>query len=205
MVRAYADALSADAKPDAPSAFETWMAGVKPPSPAVTTQLRIELAGLQLASGDERLATSILAQARLQDSGIAPELLGRLAWWYYRAHKYSSCAAVLRDAIAQRPGDAGLQSTQAWNEIEQHQPDDAIRIFTAVPADPEWNSPAMGRAVALWQTQHGDDAVKVFDAAAKSLPEWRNERWVQAFYSASVAQSIAQISAESARRQSARR
>jgi predicted Zn-dependent protease len=205
LVRSYADALSADSKSDAPRAFQAWMAGLKPLSPAVTTQLRIELAGLQLMSGDERLAASILADARSPGTSIAPELMGRLGWWYYRAHKYDDCAAVLRDALAQRPGDAELRTTHAWNEIEQHQSQDAIPIFAAVPADPEWNSPDMGRAVALWKTQRGDDAVKVFDAAVKSAPEWRNARWVQALYSPSVAQSIAQIDAESARRQTAKR
>ena len=205
LVRSYADALSADLKPDTGRTFQVWMAGVKPPSAAVAMQIRVELAGLNLLSGDETLAKSILAQARSDRSDIAPELLGRVAWWYYRAGKYEACAAVLRDGIAQRPGDPGLQVTQAWNGIQQHQLDDSIRLFTAASADPEWNSPMMGRAVANWQAHHTQDALNEFNAAAKELPEWRNPRWVQAFYSASVAQSVAEIGAESSKRQTAKR
>jgi tetratricopeptide (TPR) repeat protein len=206
LVRSYADALSA-ANPTMPTAqeFQTWLTGIKAGTPALATQMQIELAGLMLMTGNDTLAKSLAGEAQEPDRGpVTPESLGRLGWWYYRSGDYAKSATMLRQAVEQRPGVLSLQTAMAWNELEQHQLDNAIRRFTAAVMDMEWNSPVMGRAVASWQAHHTEDALKDFETVAKTFPEWRNPHWVDALYPASVARTVAQMQAEWENRQAAR-
>jgi len=205
-VRRYAVALSAaNLTPQAVRDFEAWLARLNPP-PALGAQMRVELAGLKLMTGDETLAKAIIAQAQGPERGvIAPELLGRQAWWYYRARNYDASATVLRQAIAERPGDVSLQALQAWNELEQQQLDDAICRFGAAVTEPSWHSPLMGRAVARWQAHQAEQALRDFHDAAQTFPEWTNPQWVEALYPPSVAQAVAQMNAEWEKRQSAKK
>jgi hypothetical protein len=58
----------------------------------------------------------------------------------------------------------------------------------------------MARAVALWRALQDDEALRDFESASATQPEWTNPRWVKALYSPLVVQSIEQMSAEGERR-----
>jgi hypothetical protein len=58
----------------------------------------------------------------------------------------------------------------------------------------------MVQAVARWQAQQPDIALRDLEAAATSRPEWENLRWVKALYSPLVAQSIQEMQVERERR-----
>jgi predicted Zn-dependent protease len=199
LVRGYADSLSATSpSPNMPAEFAAWLNGASPASPALATESRVELAGLLLMTGNAMQANTIIAEAQGQNrNSIAHEALGRLGWWCYRAANYDMSRAVLRQAARNRPGDLSLQTSVAWNELNERRFDFAIRRFTsAAAAVTSWNSPIMGRAVARWQAHQTADALKDFESVTKTAPEWRNPRWVQALFPASVAQSVAEMDAE---------
>jgi predicted Zn-dependent protease len=194
IVQRYADALSATH----PSTHEvaSQLFTFHPADTAVATQVRIESAGLMLLSGDDGPARRLLFEAGdVRRNLLPPKFLGRLAWWYYRAGRYSESANVLLQTAAQRPGDLTLQAALGFDELEQHQLDDAIRRFSLAIDDDTWNSPLMGRSVARWQARQSNEALKDFDAATKIHPEWRDPRWVGALYSRGVAQSVAEMQA----------
>jgi tetratricopeptide (TPR) repeat protein len=163
---------------------------------AYATQFRVEQAGLKLMSSDDSEARSLV----FENPGLAPEFLGRLGWWYYRAGNYSTSSELLLRTVALRPGNLSLHAALAFDQLEQHQLDDAIRHFSIAIADNDWNSPQMGRAVARWQARQTDEALKDYEAVAKGQPEWRNPRWVKALYSPAVAQGVAEMEAEQHKR-----
>jgi len=198
LVRGYADSLSAtNLSPNMPTDFAAWLNIARPTSPALATESRVELAGLMLMIGNAAPANTIVAEAQGQNrNSIAHEALGRLGWWCYRAANYDMSRAVLRQAAANRPGNLSLQTSVAWNELNERRFDDASRRFTsAAAAVTSWNSPIMGRAVARWQAHQTADALKDFESVIKTAPEWRNPRWVKALFPASVAQSVAEMDA----------
>jgi tetratricopeptide (TPR) repeat protein len=198
IVQRYADALSATH----PSTHEvaSQLFTFHFADPAVATQVRVESAGLMLMSGDDGPARRLLFEAGdVRRNLLPPEFQGRLGWWYYRAGKYSESANLLLQTAAQRPGDLTLQSALGFDELEQHQLDDAIRRFSLAMDDDTWNSPLMGRSVARWQARQTKEALEDFEAAAKSHPEWRDPRWVGALYSSGVAQSVAEMQARQAK------
>jgi tetratricopeptide (TPR) repeat protein len=199
VIRAYADSLAVG-KPTVQEAGE-WLAHVRLDNLVSESQVRVELAGVLLTRGDGRPAQNIILEA--QGTGrnrVAPELLGRLGWWYYRAERYSTSAELLRQAIAQRPGDLTLQAALGFDEVEENQMDDAIRLFTVAAGDNTRNSSLMGRAVARWKINEHDEAMQDFEAATKASPEWRNPRWVQGLYSGTVVQSVSKMLLESGKR-----
>jgi len=55
---------------------------------------------------------------------------------------------------------------------------------------------AMARAVAHWQAQDRDEALRYFEFAVSGQPEWENSNWVKAIYSPLVTQSIEQMDVE---------
>jgi predicted Zn-dependent protease len=203
LVRGYADSLSAtDLRPQTLSDVESWLVRTERATPALATQLRIELAGLMLMAGNEIPAKAIFAEAERGDQNvIAPEFLGRLGWWYYRAGKYDTARQVLSQSVALRPGNLSAQTAVAWNELEEHQLEYAIQRFTAAAADTSWSSPVMGRAIARWQAHQTEDALKDFESATKISPEWRNPRWVNALFPLSARQSVAEMDTEWQKRQ----
>jgi beta-barrel assembly-enhancing protease len=198
LVRGYADSLSAtNLRPQTVRDFESWLVRITPATPALVTQLRVEFAGLMLMAGNETPAKTIIAEVQRADRNvIAPEFLGRLGWWYYRAGKYDTAREVLSQSVALRPGNLSVQTAVAWNELEQHQLEYAIQRFTAVAADTSWNSRIMGRAIARWQAHRTEDALKDFKSVTKTSPEWRNPRWVKALFPLSAGQSVAEMDAE---------
>jgi beta-barrel assembly-enhancing protease len=193
VVRRYADALSA-AGPVSEE-FGELQARLQLDL-AYATQFRVEQAGLKLMSSDDSEARSLV----FENPGLAPEFLGRLGWWYYRAGNYSTSSELLLRTVALRPGNLSLHAALAFDQLEQHQLDDAIRHFSIAIADNDWNSPQMGRAVARWQARQTDEALKDYEAVAKGQPEWRNPRWVKALYSPAVAQGVAEMEAEQHKR-----
>jgi tetratricopeptide (TPR) repeat protein len=195
VVRGYADALSAAAG-QVSAEFGEWRVKVHFDDLAFVMQVRVEQAGLKLMSADDREARSLV----LENPGLAPEFLGRLAWWYYRAGNYSTSSELLLRAVALRPGNLNLHAALAFDQLELHQLDDAIRHFSIAIADNGWSSPQMGRAVARWQARQTDEALKDYEAVAKGQLEWRNPRWVKALYSPAVAQGVAEMEAEQHKR-----
>jgi hypothetical protein len=61
--------------------------------------------------------------------------------------------------------------------------------------------PVMGRAIAHRQAHQTDDALKDFESATKSSPEWRTPRWVTALLPLSAGQSVAEMDTEWQERQ----
>ena len=195
VIRGYADALSAVGRPSGDPG--ELLAHIHLGDFSVPVPVRVELAGVLLKSGDDRAALTLIAESRGDlSASITPELLGRLGWWYYRAGDYLNSAELLMRSIAQRPGDLALQASLGFDRIEQHQPDDAIRLFTLAVDDHSWNSPQMGRAVAHWQLRHREEALKDFIAVVKVFPEWQNPQWVGALYSPGVASNVREMESE---------
>jgi hypothetical protein len=58
----------------------------------------------------------------------------------------------------------------------------------------------MARAVAEWQAQQPDPALRDFDSAVANQPEWENPKWVTALYSPRIFSNIREIQAERDRR-----
>ncbi|MFN7997715.1 MAG: M48 family metalloprotease [Bryobacteraceae bacterium] len=163
--------------------FLQWLAVRAPAAPALAAMKRVEWAGLVLRAGAN--------QNPLPDStSLAPELTGRLGWWFYRVGNYSMAATLLNRAIAQRPGDLAIQSNMAWNDLELHRPDEALRRFTAVLEHGTPPFARMGRAVARWRLRQTEDAVRDFAVATNSAPEWLNPAWVKGLYPPGIAQTI---------------
>jgi tetratricopeptide (TPR) repeat protein len=206
-IRGYAEALSASG-PTLQNAreFQAWAARVASENAALSTELRIQTAGLMLMAGNEAPAKELVEESRAPEhSLITPEALGRLGWWHYRAGNYEMSRVLLRQALAARPGDSGLQAAVAWDELQHQEFDSAIRHFTACTAYHSWYSPMMGRAVSRWQAHQTDDALKDFESGTKAAPEWRNPRWVKALLPQSVVESVAAMTAEWQKRQLAGR
>lgn len=188
VVRAYAEACSAAELGSAD--FRDWASRTHPNDPALAMQIRIEAAGWMIIQKDERPAQRLVSEFRGEGEHlVAPEYIGRLAWWYYRAGKYSQSSDLLSTALAQRPGDSAMQAALGFDRIEQHQPEDAVRRFAPI-VDGVWNSPLMGRAVARWQMRQTVEALQDYATVVKSLPEWQNPRWVKALYSPDVAETV---------------
>jgi predicted Zn-dependent protease len=213
LVWSYADALSAAQSPEsAAKEFRGFM--VQPRGLSTSTleaQIRIEWAGLMLMAGHRAPAEELTARARTGGpSGIAPELLVRLGWWYYRAAQYPAAEALLRSIAQERPGDVTLQNDLAWVELEENRSENARRRFSQSPASTQissaqWNTPTMGMAVALWRSNEVEVALRDYDSAVQAEPRWLDERMVRAFYPPRVAQSVAEMQAEHTKRLEAKR
>ncbi len=149
----------------------------------------------------------------MRGSWISLELLNRLGWWYYRAGKYAEAEAFLKHLAQGRPGDGAIQNNLAWVELEQDLNAAALGRFTGVVtgeihkmggraenSSGQWNTPQMGQAIALWRSGKADDALKNYELGSDAEPRWAVLKQVETFYSPGVAQSVAQMQAEHARR-----
>jgi hypothetical protein len=58
----------------------------------------------------------------------------------------------------------------------------------------------MARAVAEWQAQQPDPALRDFDSAVANQPEWENPKWVTGLYSPRIVSNIREMQAERDRR-----
>ncbi len=215
-VCSYADALSAAKRgPAAAQEFHGFMLSDRVVRNAnIENQIEIEYAGLLLMGGDSGLAQDLVDQPRgLRGSWISLELLNRLGWWYYRAGKYAEAEAFLKHLAQGRPGDGAIQNNLAWVELEQDLNAAALGRFTGVVtgrftrwaggaenSSGQWNTPQMGQAIALWRSGKADDALKNYELGSDAEPRWAVLKQVETFYSSGVAQSVAQMQAEHARR-----
>jgi predicted Zn-dependent protease len=189
VVRGYAEALAAT-RPTAQQATDL-MGMIRSTDTPTTRAVQVELADVLLTAGDDGPAQRELPALR-----DVPELMGRLGWWYYKSAQFSTSAQLLAFALAQRPGDLAMQSSYAFDELEQRQWDSAIRRFTGAISEDSWNSPQMGRAVARWQARQTQEALKDFEIVTKLHPEWRDPLWVKASYSETVARTVTEMAAE---------
>jgi tetratricopeptide (TPR) repeat protein len=134
----------------------------------------------------------------------SPVWLGNLAWWYYLAGDYSMALDLLNNAVQQRPGEVRFTTERAWVQIEDRKLADALQSLDATYGTAnDLPDRSVARAVANWQARRPDEALRDFDAARASQPEWENPRWVKALYSPLVSQSIKEIQDERERRRKA--
>ncbi|HEY6372102.1 MAG TPA: hypothetical protein VIX37_16115, partial [Candidatus Sulfotelmatobacter sp.] len=172
----------------------------------LAAQIKIEDAGLLVMTGNDSVARSLSDGP----ASFAPEHAARLGWWYYRAGKYDVADEVLRRFLAQRPGDAGLQTALGWVKVEENAPADAARSFKASPEGESTTASARaGLAVVHWrlrQTDRDTDASMFeFGQLTKDAPEWTNPTWVRALYGPVTAQSAQEMCAEQQRRLTAKK
>lgn len=199
----YADALAAMRRP--PEALQEFKSCVNRQTPSdLTQQTAEELAGLSLMAGDPRGASALVLQIQeARNDDWAPDALGRLGWWYYRAGDYAQAAALLSRAAEQRPDQNQYQSELGWVLFEQRRLESALTRF--VNAGPKSADRGMGLAVAHWQAREPDKALALFVSAVEEHPEWLNPRWVSAVYTPLVAQSVEGLKVERQKRLAARR
>jgi predicted Zn-dependent protease len=209
MVWNYADALSAgdQARSGAAQEFHAFMLEDRPNTNiTLENEIEIEYAGLTLMAGDAALATDLSeAPMGVRNSVIAPELRGRLGWWFYRAGRYTDAEAILKQLVRARPGDLSLRNNLAWAELEQNELVAAMTDFNDASAGAalsaaQWNSPDMGQAIVLWRRHETDKAMKNYGTLIASEPRWTNPKLAAAFYSPGVAQSVSEMNAEHAKR-----
>jgi predicted Zn-dependent protease len=216
----YADALSAaNLDGRALKDFQDFMATDREASTTtIEDKIRIEFAGLALMAGNPAPATELVSDEKGIRVSAPPEIMDRLGWWYYRAGYYSQAEALLRHLAQERPGDASIQNNLAWIQLELGPNPAAIQGFTGVAArrfiqtlgrqeynSTQWNTPQMGLAIALWRSHRADEAMKNFEWATNAEPRWTIPLQVQTFYSPHVAQSVAEMQAEQARRLEAKK
>ena len=131
----------------------------------------------------------------------APVWIGELGWWHYLNGDYQKSVELLSEAMQQRPGNMKLGLRLAWAQIEVRRYGDALRRLESVAYEQQVQPErAIVRAVANWQAQEHDEAMRDFDIALGGQPEWENSSWVKALYSPLVAQSIQAMQAERERR-----
>ena len=198
IVTSYAQALAAADRKNAGTDFRRWADGVKGEKPR---EVAIASAGLGLLAGDPEAAKKLEIALQQSDDSQTPAGIGELGWWHYLNGDYQRSVELLSAAEQQRPGDLDLRIRLAWTQIEIRRYADAIQTLNGIvyhhDVHPER---AIVRAVANWQAQEHDEALRDFDVGLGAQPEWENPNWVQALYSPLVAQSIQQMQAERERR-----
>ncbi|NDQ56815.1 MAG: M48 family metalloprotease [Acidipila sp.] len=194
----YALSLSAAHRPGAANEFLQWMDSVK----GDTEQLRIPSDGLLILAGDPGPARKVQALLRADLENLAaPRELSDLSWWWYLAGDYPAAAELQQIAVQRQPHNLTALVRLAWIEIELRRLTDALRtIDTAEEIDTHLPEKTMMPAVARWQAQEHDLALRDFEAVAKWQPAWTNPHWVQALYSPLVVQSMQEMQIERERR-----
>lgn len=199
IVNAYALALAAADRGTAASEFRRWAEEVKREKPR---EVDVAGAGLDLLAGDREAAHRLEIELKVSGDVQAPIWIGELGWWHYVNGDYQQAVELLSEARQQRPADVNLGMQLAWALIETRHYVDALQTLESFSY--ERGSPpekAIVQAVAHWQAQERDEAMRGFDIAIGGLPEWDNPKWVKALYSPLVAQSIQEMHAEAERRQ----
>ncbi|HEV2247811.1 MAG TPA: M48 family metalloprotease [Terriglobia bacterium] len=184
----FATALSAKGEPrQAATEFDAWLKTLRSPGIAVSGQVQIDQAGLDMLAGDSTAFNRMLSQARSATvSMLNAEALTRLAWWCYRAGKYPLATDLLQIATQDRGATPEAFNTLGWVLVQQGEYLRAAGNFR----DP------MGRAIARWQIQKREYVVRDFNEASKAKPEWLNPKWVRALYSERVEAIITELTAE---------
>ncbi len=194
----YAISLVAENRETAAKEFRQWMAGVK----GSDEKLQVPMDGLLILSGDPAPARKLRAEL-LEDVNdpSAPESLSELGWWWYVARDYPVAADVLHEAVQRRPGSVRARARLTWAEIETRRLADALQtIQNSYENDTERTDRSMASTVARWQAQERDEALREFQSAIASQPQWKNPKWVGALYSPLVVQIIQEMETELERR-----
>jgi tetratricopeptide (TPR) repeat protein len=184
----YATALSAEGSPrQAAAEFNAWLKTLHSPGIAVSSQIRIDQAGLGLMAGDSIAFDRMIAQARSATvSMLSAEALTRLGWWCYRDGKYSLSIDLLQIATRDRRATPEAFNTLGWVLVQEGEYQKAASNFR----DP------MGSAIARWQINKTVYVVRDFNKAIKAKPEWLNPKWVRALYSDRVEAIVTELSTE---------
>jgi len=113
-------------------------------------------------------------------------------------------ADLLQEAVQRRPGNIQMLLRLAWTQIELRRFADAFRTLNTAPEESTLRpEQVMAEAVARWQAQQPDIALRDFEAASSRQPEWENLGWVKALYSPLVTRSIQEMQVERERRRKA--
>lgn len=196
--KAYAESLSAADRQTASEEFRRWAASVKPELPGTN----VLQAGLDLVAGNSAGAHKLAEQFRAtpQDAG-SPTSLGELGWWFYRSGDYQQATELLAEAVQQRPGDLQLEVELAWTQIEFRRNSDALQTLSTV-YEQNGTRPdkVMARAIAEWQAQQSDQALRDFEDALTGQPEWGNPQWIGPLYSPRVVTMVREMQSERDRR-----
>src|SRR2546425_11752741 len=128
----YASALGARGDPaKAALEFQEWLAAAKVPDVDTITQMKVDAAGLWLLAGNARPAAGIEQELkRHHDKPRAPEMLGKLGSWCYRAGRYDEAASLLRSALEQRPQETAFEIQLGWTLVAQRNYGSALGRFT---------------------------------------------------------------------------
>lgn len=194
----YALSLGAANRAGAASEFRRWTALAK----GNTRELQVPLDGLLLLAGDMAPTRKLQAEIRanLEDPS-APGKLSDLGGWWYMAGDYAMAMDLLHEAVQRRPGNIQMLLRLAWTQIELRRFADALQTLNSAPQESTLRPELIvAQAVARWQAQQPDSALRDFEAATSRQPEWENLRWVKALYSPLVAQSIQEMQVERERR-----
>jgi hypothetical protein len=167
-----------------------------------TRQLEVQLDGLLLLAGDAAPARKLQTEIRANlEEPSGPSKLSDLSGWWYMTGDYAMAAELSHEAIERRPGNIQILLRLAWTQIELRRFADTFQTLDSAPQEstsrPEL---IMAQAVARWQAQQPDIALRDLEAAASRQPEWENLPWVKALYSPLVAESIQEMQAERERR-----
>ncbi|MBV8205570.1 MAG: M48 family metalloprotease [Acidobacteria bacterium] len=198
---ALADALASAHPATAYREFQEALATakqVKVPPPDVDS----ELAGLAVMG--RRDAPALILQREAERGAISPEVLGRLGWWYFRAHRVEDAAALLQSALRLRPGDDELQANLAWVRLEAGdyslQGFPAAGAYRGVEDTPEW-----ALAISHWAQNKPDEALATWSTITSLSPQWLNREWRGAIYPPHINALVDQMQAEQQRRELAAR
>jgi predicted Zn-dependent protease len=198
IVASYAQALAASDRQSAFAEFRRWAESLRNEKPR---EIEVTEAGLALLAGDSDAAHKLEVEFRLSGDVHAPVWIGELAWWHYLQGDYQQAVDLLSVAVQQRPGDVRMFLRLAWAQIEIRRYADALQELDDFVYNQQMQpGRAMARAVARWQAQEPEDALRYFEIALQGQPEWNNPNWVRALYSPLVTHSIQQMQAERDRR-----
>jgi Flp pilus assembly protein TadD len=194
----YAQALAASDRRSAATEFRRWeedVTGLKP------REIDVAGPGLALLAGDLEVAHRLEIELKQAGDVRAPVWIGELGWWHYLNADHHQAVELLSEARPQRPADINLGLQLAWMLIETRRYGDALQTLESFSygrqAPPE---KAIVQAVAHWQAQEREEAMRDFAIGMGSRAEWENPRWVSALYSPLVGQSIREMQAERERR-----
>lgn len=200
LANSYALALAAEDRRTAAGKFRKWMASAK----GNVSPLQAQLNGLLLLAGDPTPVRESLTRLNLDDPS-APGELSDLSWWFYSAGDYSTAAGLQQEAVQRRPGDPQMRLRLAWIDIELRRFADALQAINAIAANNQRDDEAtMARAVAEWETQQHDDALRQFATTVAHQPEWTNPQWIESLYAPLAVRSAQEMRAELERQKKAK-
>lgn len=190
-LRSFADALGTAHPSTASRELQTLVAG-KTLNSVPDMAVQTEIAGLSILAKDDAAALKIRDDVR--EGTTAPEVLGRLGWWYFRANRLADADAFLSEAQKARPGDPDIQNARAWVALERGA--NVITPGSAVAETALQNMPDVREALAEWQGDRRKDALRDWDAVAHTRPQWLNAEWRAALYPARINAIAQQMEAE---------